>query len=280
MIRTPFLPAALCALCLFAVSCKKHESGKNRSVQFRTVSVQKIHPIKDPDQNATLELNVTMDYPVAYANDSILKQLQFTFLHDLIPDLPDTATHPETAIAFSLQKKIRLYDASENPDETDLDDKGEASKTAAKWWDKSTLNVVYNKHGLLSYSVKSEQYTGGAHGGVNYRNALIDLSTGEKLQEEDLFTEESLPLINQILIKKLEAQNNVESPEELEQIGYFDVSQIGQYKNFYLTDNGLTYVFNAYEIGSYALGTIKLNLSFKDMEGFIAAGSPLEKALR
>jgi hypothetical protein len=106
------------------------------------------------------------------------------------------------------------------------------------------------------------------------------LKTGDKLGEEDLFTEASLPLINDIILKKLEAQNKVETPEELEQIGYFDVMQIGQYKNFYLTQDGLVYTFNEYEIGAYALGTIEVKLTFHDLEGFVAPGSPLEKLIR
>jgi hypothetical protein len=72
-------------------------------------------------------------------------------------------------------------------------------------------------------------------------------------------------------------QNKVETTEELEQIGYFDVSQIGQYKNFYLTGDGLVYTFNEYEIAAYAVGTIDVKLTFKDLEGFVSPGSPLEK---
>jgi hypothetical protein len=261
------------------ISCTKKGSQKVSSVTFRTILLKEEHHLNDNINNPILSIELNYQFPTAYSDDSILKKIRRILLADFLPDVADTADQPETAMKSYINGKIKAYESSEKIIE-DEDSQDNISKPAIAWKDNTNLLIRYNANELLSYTVESTQYSGGAHGGTTFRNSVIDLSSGEIIGEEDLFTDASLPLINDIILKKLETQNNVETPEELEQIGYFDVSQIGQYKNFYLTNDGLVYTFNEYEIAAYAVGTIHVKLTFKDLEGFIAPGSPLEKLIR
>jgi hypothetical protein len=279
MKRIPFPTAAILLFPLLFVSCIKKVKEKDNTVSFRTVTMKEEHHLNDNVKNPVLSIELKFQYPTAYSDDSVLKKIRKVMLADFLPDVADTATQPEIAMKSYINAKIKLYESSDEIilDE-DAQDNGNQPKIA--WKDNTDLLIRCNTDGLLSYTIESNQYSGGAHGGTTFRNSILDLHTGDKIGEEDLFTEASLPLINDIILKKLEAQNKVGTPEELEQIGYFDVSQIGQYKNFYLTEEGLVYTFNAYEIGAYALGTIEVKLTFHDLEGFVSPGSPLEKLLR
>lgn len=278
MKRNLFPAAAFLLLSALIVSCNKKVKEKNDTVSFRTVTMKEEHHLNDNVKNPVLSIELQFQYPTAYADDSILKKIRKTMLADFLPNIADTAIQPEAAMLSYIKGKIKLYESSaEIIKDEDAQDNGNQPKIA--WKDNTNLLIRCNADGLLSYTIESNQYSGGAHGGTTFRNAILDLKTGEKIGEEDLFTEASLPLINDIILKKLEAQNKVESPEELEQIGYFDVSQIGQYKNLYLVEDGLVYTFNEYEIGAYALGTIEVKLSFQDLEGFVSPGSPLEKLI-
>jgi len=237
------------------------------------------HHLNDNVNNPVLSIELNYQFPTAYSDDSVLKRIRRIMLADFLPDVSDTTNLPETAMKLYMIGKIKTYESSEEII-MEEDSQDNMSQPAVGWKDNTNLLIRYNTNGLLSYTVESTQNSGGAHGGTTFRNSILDLKTGEKIGEEDLFTETSIPIINEIILKKLETQNNVESPEELEQIGYFDVSQISQYKNFYLTNDGLVYTFNAYEIAAYAVGTIEVKLTFKDLEGFVAPGSPLEKLIR
>jgi len=237
------------------------------------------HHLNDNAKNPILSIELKFQFPTAYADVSVLKKIRRIMLADFLPDIVDTAIQPEIAMKSYINGKIKVYESSEEIIE-DEDSQDNISQPAVAWKDNTDLLIRCNANGLLSYTVESAQFSGGAHGGTTFRNSIIDLKTGEKIGEEDLFTESSLSLINDIILKKLETQNKVESPEELEQIGYFDISQISQYKNIYLTNDGLVYTFNEYEIAAYAVGTIEVKLTFKDLEGFVSPESPLEKFIR
>jgi len=251
----------------------------NADVSFKTVALKEVHHLGNNVKNALIRIELTYQYPTAYSDDSVLKKIRKNMLTDFLVDVDDTVSQPEAAMKSYINAKIEQFDLS---DDLLKDDEAQenGSKIDSEWKDTRNLIIRSNGGGLLSYTVESSQFSGGAHGGRIFRNVILDLKTGEKIGEEDLFTEKALPLINDILLKKLEVQNNVKSPEELEQIGYFDVTQIGQYKNFYLAEDGLVYTFNEYEIGAYALGTIDVKLTFQDLEGFLFQGSPLEKIIR
>jgi hypothetical protein len=279
MKRILFSTAAILLFSLLLVSCIKKIREKDNNVTFRTVTIKEEHHLNDNAKNPVLSIELKFQYPIAYVDDSVLKKIRKIMLADFLPDVSDTASQPETAMKSYVKSKIKLYESSGDIIK-DEDAQDNCNQPKIAWKDNTYLLIRCNMDGLLSYTVESNQYSGGAHGGTTFRNTIVDLKTGEKLSEEDLFTEASLPLINDIILKKLEAQNKVGTPEELEQIGYFDVSQIGQYKNFYLNEEGLVYTFNAYEIGAYALGTIEVKLTFHDLEGFVSPGSPLEKLIR
>ena len=279
MRRILFLSTTILLLSLMIVSCTKKNSKKVSTVSFRTVAMKEVHHLNDNAKNPVLSIELNYQFPTAYSDDSVLKKIRGLMLADFLPDVADMTSQPEIAMKSYINGKIKAYESSEEII-MDEDSQDNISQPAVAWKDNTNLLIRYNANGLLSYTVESNQYSGGAHGGTTFRNSVINLKTGEKIGEEDLFTEASLPLINDIILRKLETQNNVESPEELEQIGYFDITQISQYKNIYLTNDGLVYTFNAYEIAAYAVGTIEVKLTYQDLEGFVAPDSPLEKLIR
>ncbi len=279
MIRIIALLSTILLFTLLLSSCIKKAGEKDNALTFKTIVMNEEHHLNDNVKNPVLKVELKYQYPAAYSDDSVLKKIRKTMLADFLPNVSDTAIQPERTMKDFIKSKIKNYESSENI-LLDEDSQDNGTQPEVVWKDNTSLLIRCNSKGLLSYTIESTQFSGGAHGGITYRNSIIDLRTGEKMDEEDLFNEASLPLINNMVLKKLEIQNKVETPEDLEQIGYFDVTQIGQYKNIYISDQGLVYTFNEGEIGAYALGTIEVKLSFQDLEGFILPGSPLEKLIR
>lgn len=263
--------------------CKKIVQSESESMNFQIIQINESHRLKGIETLPMLHLAMDLKYPSAYSNESVLRKVQHSILKDFIPGIADTVSDPSLAIQTNMKNRLKMYEASENASGKNKgNDEVDGLKTVDKnnWWDKTSMLIRHNADGLLSYTVRTDQFTGGNRSGISLQNAIIDLETGEKIQEEDLFSTEAIKLINEMILKKLEAKNNVQTTDELEQIGFFDLSEIGQYKNIYLTEKGITYTYNAYEIGSYDLGTIEVQLTFEDLEDFLPTGGPLARIHR
>ena len=100
---------------------------------------------------------------------------------------------------------------------------------------------------LWSYAMDVYEYTGGAHGN---RYLLI--------QNYDDYYEQLKTLLLEALIAQTD---EAETRKDLCRLGY-SVADVVPNENFYVTDEGITYVYNPYEIAPYAMGCIQISLSW------------------
>lgn len=262
-----------------AVSCKKKTATEETQVTFETFEMKEQHHAKNNPKNPALSVSLRLEYPVKLSSTSILDKVRKNILADFFPDIDKNITDPKLAMHAYIKEYIKFFEKSEegslNAEKNDEEDQPDYA-----WWDNEKMIIKYNKNNILSYTISSDRYTGGAHGGKNYLNTSINMKTGERITEEDLFTEDSRPLIADIILKKIMTMHQVDKPEDLEQIGFFDATEIGMNKNFYLTNEGIVYTFNQYEIAAYAVGTIEVHLSYKDISSFLIPGCPVEQFVR
>jgi len=127
----------------------------------------------------------------------------------------------------------------------------------------SVMGIVKD---ILSYGVERYVYLGGPHGN-NYRLFLnFDLRTGRTLSEEDIFTEGYEEPLTELLLHYMVEQNDeVDLIKDLELAGY-NVDDIHPNDNFYLADEGITYVFNPYDIAPYAFGETEILIPWDDVK--------------
>lgn len=271
---------AVC-LVLFSTSCKKHVENNQISVRFQTIKLNDQQTLKNIPGQPTMDIQYEFCVAKAYSNDSILRKIQTCMLKDFLPDAADTIKNPESFLKSSIQKRFRYFNSPDNIAASDeSESKPEIKSNAQKsknWWEKTQMIVRFNADGLLSYTVRSDQFTGDVRPHISIQNTIIDLQTGEKLGEEDLFSEQAIPILHQLIVKTLEQKHRVKTPEELEQIGYFDISEIGQFSNCCLSKKGIVFTYNVSEIGSYDLGAIDVELSYEDLKDLIAPSSPLNR---
>lgn len=130
--------------------------------------------------------------------------------------------------------------------------------------------VTQNDEAYISLLKHAESYTGGAHGSYIYTGIVLDAQTGETLALDDFLQEGEYEkaYLAEYLIEQLmpEAENYWENFDEI--VAY----SIYYQPTFYLQDNELIFVFNQYEIGSYAIGPqfAKIPLEvLKDLENVV-----------
>ena len=136
-------------------------------------------------------------------------------------------------------------------------------------------HIAFNKLNLISYTVSFSTYTGGAHGAAAFNNHVLNLETGDLITESDLFVANYQDLLAEMLVDALVKDFEVEAPKDLENIGFFSVEEIFPNGNFLVTEHGLTYTFNQYEIAAYVVGPINVLLPYDELEIILKRESPI-----
>lgn len=122
---------------------------------------------------------------------------------------------------------------------------------------------------LWSYAMDVYEYTGGAHGNRYLLIQNYDLETGDMVNEQDLFIDDYYEPLKTLLLNALIAQtDNAESKRDLRRMGY-SVADVVPNENFYVTQEGITYVYNPYEIAPYAMGCIEIFLPWETVRPLI-----------
>lgn len=135
-----------------------------------------------------------------------------------------------------------------------------------------SLSVIFetskNTKGIFGAVFYVSSYMAGAAHPNNYLTTLnYDLETSSSIGIGDLFVTNSdylttlSELSREILYKKLEK----ELPYIKEQIDAGTKAQKINYESFLVTPEGLKILFNPYQIGPYALGTIDITIPWEDL---------------
>ena len=119
---------------------------------------------------------------------------------------------------------------------------------------------------LLCYVITRSSYTGGAHGIYGTECYTYSLAGGYEITTADLFTETQLEHLGQLIRNEIYEQYGAGSDEELEAKGFFP-EYIRVTENFRVTPEGITFCYNPYDIGCYALGAVEVEVSREKLAG-------------
>jgi len=112
---------------------------------------------------------------------------------------------------------------------------------------------------LQTYQGSYSEYTGGAHGIYGLGCDVFDLTTGEKILEEDLFIDDYSSQLCDILAEAVE----LSLPEEDREALFGSPEPNG---NFSVSEEGITWVYNPYEIAAYSSGIIEVPVSWEALK--------------
>lgn len=144
-------------------------------------------------------------------------------------------------------------------------------------WDySSSFAVEYNKHNIFSFSEATEGYTGGAHGFAHVLYYNLDATTGKKITLDDIFKEGYKEPIRKIGEKHFKEEQEIPANQTVEDAGYFD-GFLGEGKknsfelndNFLISEDGLFFIYNQYEVCCYAQGMPSLTIPIDDIKHLI-----------
>lgn len=154
------------------------------------------------------------------------------------------------------------YRASLHQLRTELDPTAEAVNN----WD-ATIRVEAQGRvvdSLLVYCISRSSYTGGAHGLQRTDCHNYSLRGGYELTLSDLFAPQQQKTLAALIRTRLYDMYGVTGDEGLTELGFFP-EYIDATENFRITPEGITFVYNPYDIGCYALGHVEVAVSNEEL---------------
>lgn len=130
----------------------------------------------------------------------------------------------------------------------------------------TTGTVMLNRSGVLTVSLSTNAYTGGAHGSYNTEYFVFDAETGKRLKIADVFIpgyEVSLDALIDTRFRETKGLTNAD-PLNGEKGGLFE-DVIRHNENFAVTDQGITFFYNPYEIAPFSEGPTEINLTWQEV---------------
>lgn len=128
------------------------------------------------------------------------------------------------------------------------------------------MDVIFNDNNWLVIEMSGSEYTGGAHGnyGVSYLN--IDMQQKRVWKMEDVLTVDTTKL-STLLNNEARRYFAMPAPEKLEDRMLTDRATPNG--NIFITPTGISFVYNPYEIASYADGIITLFLPYSQLKDLL-----------
>ncbi|OPZ03000.1 MAG: hypothetical protein BWZ11_00452 [Bacteroidetes bacterium ADurb.BinA395] len=135
---------------------------------------------------------------------------------------------------------------------------------------------LWSDENIFSYGIKRYVFMGGAHGLSTQTFLNFDLKTGKTLTEKDLFIPDYKEKLTTLIRERLIEENDeISEYRDLNQTDYW-VDSIQPNGNFYISDEGINYLFNPYEIGPYYLGETEVRIPYARLKDILKNGNPLE----
>lgn len=254
---------SLLIACLLLVGCERN------ALQTTSLSSEQVCYLTDAQEDS-LTVSIHIEYPTAIGKTDVLNNIQRDLKHRLFGEAYIDMEPQQALDAYVAMLKTE-YKINNLPLKEDWEKNNRDYEYAPICCEEQVLtgSVMGEVKGILSYCVERYVYTGGAHGS-NFRQFVnYNLQTGEQIDEEQLFAENYQEPLTQLLLQYMVEQNDeIALIQDLQEAGY-NVDDIHPNDNFYLAEEGITYVFNPYDIAPYALGETEILIPWSALQNIL-----------
>jgi hypothetical protein len=139
------------------------------------------------------------------------------------------------------------------------------------WVTMAYTDILWNADSLISLKFTRYDFTGGAHGLESVFCTVFDMSQNKALNLSDVFKPGYEIELQQILEKQLREQYDIPegAPLNAPPAGILFNKELALTDNFYLTGNGIGFIYNPYEVAPYVVGQIELFVPFSQISDIL-----------
>ena len=240
----------IAALLVLAVAC-------SRELTYKTVDLEDSVELAGID--AGCEVSCSFDYVTGGVSDAVKDRINAAIIaNHVLFDVADGRTDVPAACRQWVAEQLGEFSVDESYDEEN------AMLFHFEFRREGRFTTACKSRHLQTYSATYSDYTGGAHGMYGVINNVFDLDSGEVVTLQDLFAADYREGVTALLKQSLEtylAENEAEEDMVFGQPAPCD--------NFSVSEEGVSWTYNPYEIAPYAVGAIELTVSWADLKPYL-----------
>ena len=248
------LIGGLFTLCILA--CAKHE------IEVEDVECLYATALENGSLDS-LEIEISLEWPVKGLPPVALENIQhgvaeFIFGKEL------ASTDIRNTIDGYLKRETNIYRQCCADFQKTFNENGKEGSHGMFCWSRVLEGHFLEPYNdMQSYLIYTYGYTGGAHGMDYEKGMTFSLSNGTRITETDLFEREYKPELSRILTAHLQESVSEDVYDML------FIKNIEPNGNFYIDEDGITYVYERYEIGPYVSGLVKVSVPWSELQGIL-----------
>lgn len=248
-------------------STDNHQDFNEKIIKldYKIKVLEKSYETNDTKQNET-KAYIKFQYPIFshteysinFINEKILEIIKSSLDNNQIP------------LSFDeiINKYVEEYKKFEK----------EFPEAPGGWVNENVIDILYDSLNILGLSYSNYVFEGGAHPNSKILFFNYNLSAQNIVNLDDLFVDgyinELTAIAEKIFRKTLQIPNETNLTEE----GYFfENGNFKLNKNFLITELGLKFLFNAYEIAPYVFGESEILIEYSSIEHLFSNNSILKK---
>ncbi len=229
---------------------------------FRKYSQSINLPLRSNIQDGpTLSSNVALVWPVE--ESPAANFIRENIMGLLGEKIKSSSTNPEDLIlSINNDYKNNYFETHKEENDEEIKDRGSSYS--------ETHDVIISIYELNDRILTLEQgfydYAGGAHGFGGIVFANLDIKSRKALKLSSLFTSVGLKQLPRLLEEQFRKDQKLKPGQSLEDGGLFENKIKEATDNFYLTQKGVGFYYQQYEIAPYAAGPIEIYLPFSKIK--------------
>ncbi len=221
------------------------------------------------------KINATSTFmiPIIANDQNKTKQIQSLFYQIIISDDSCNYNPSEWAKIYTKSALEELGIPGGINTEYISNNECDENEMSAKYSMDTNIKPVFNRNNLLSME-KAEKFNNNKDSDSwvhTYYN--FNVTADSILNISDIFNEDKIPELTDLLKKTLMKQVKVSNAEEMISLGYFNLDNLSATNNFYISSQGLTWVFIPYEIACFSIGETRVFLDYSSISTLINKNS-------
>ncbi len=233
-----------------------------------------LFPDKSIDDAPGATLNISFTYPATFGTGEQLQKLQAVFYTMVLgEEFADAASPHEAVQAYAAQYADFYRDDLQDMYEDELDEMLVINPNALHYGRDAKNKIVFANENLVSFTCFYWEYTGGAHGYAPQFNYSVNLQTFESITLEQVMNSNYQAPLTGIIKEKLlrvmeeKVKDIFDDPIDDNQLKSFfnDYDAIEANDNFMLTETGMTFTYNPYDVAAYASGLFEVEIPYGEI---------------
>lgn len=235
--------------------------------QFKVFSQSSVRPLNDSPDSPVAAFDMVLAMPAS--EDNI--EVDFR-LNKIIEELLKIETSGNISYTIKNQEdsffeRYQAANASRSTPE---------NYPLLNWQKRVRLFPIFNENNFVSLYMQDYNYTGGDVSLDISRFLVFDLQKAEKITLSSLILEEKSTALSEKLRKKLCKMLDLGNEISLKEQGFFS-DEVFPSANFYLSDSGIGFHYNTYELAGQERGPLTIFLTWKELEGILDTNGPVKR---